>query len=71
MNCIKSERARLNLTQSELGEKLGVDETTIRRWEKGTTQIPSGRATQMSELFQCSIDYLFGRTNERISTTVK
>lgn len=68
MNCIKSERVRIGLTQDGLAKELGVDEATIRRWEKEKTPVPSGKATQMAKLFQCSVDYLLGVTNERIST---
>ena len=31
-------RAKLNLTQSELAEKLNVSFTTISRWENGKTK---------------------------------
>lgn len=64
-NNIKSERARLDMTQEDLASEIDVDAGTIRRWEKGATDIPSSKATEMSKLFNCSIDYLFGLTDER------
>ncbi len=64
-NNIKSERARLDMTQEDLASEIDVDAGTIRRWEKGATDIPSSKATKMSKLFNCSIDYLFGLTEER------
>lgn len=64
-NNIKSERARLNMTQAQLAEEIGVDAGTIARWEKGATDIPSSKAAQMSQLFKCSIDYIFGMSEER------
>ncbi len=33
-------RERLELTQQQLAEKLGVDRVTIARWETGTRAIP-------------------------------
>lgn len=63
-NNIKSERVKLGWTQEELGKYLGVDESTIRRWEKGASA-PSASVIAMSNLFGCSIDYLFGITDER------
>ena len=64
-NNIKSERGRLDLTQGELAGKLSVDTSTISGWENGKRDIPSSKAKEMSELFDCSIDYLFGLSNER------
>lgn len=64
-NNIKSERGRLDLTQVELAGKLSVDASTISGWENGKRDIPSSKAKEMSELFDCSIDYLFGLSSER------
>lgn len=64
-NNIKSERARLDMTQEDLAAEIGVDAGTIRRWEKGDTDVPSSKAAMMSKLFKCSIDYLFGLADER------
>lgn len=68
VNNIKSERSRIDLTQEMLAEKIGVDEKTVRRWEKGDSNIPSSAAAKMSLLFECSTDYLFGLSNERMKT---
>lgn len=65
MNNIKSERARLGLTQRGLAKRLEIDEQTVGRWEKGASPIPSTKALDMSDIFGCSIDYLFGRSDER------
>lgn len=65
-NNIRSERARMDYTQAELGEKLGVSVDTVRNWEDGATQIRISQLIDMAELFSCSIDYLLGRTNDRI-----
>lgn len=34
-------RERLELTQQELADRLGVDRVTIARWETGTRAIPA------------------------------
>lgn len=34
-------RERLELTQQQLAERLGVDRVTIARWETGTRAIPA------------------------------
>ena len=64
-NNIRSERVRADMTQEELAAELAVDAATIGRWEKGSTDVPSSKATHMSRLFGCSVDYLFGMTDER------
>ncbi len=70
-NNIKSERGRLGITQEALGRRLGVAECTIRGWERGVRSIPSKAAVEMSDLFGCSVDYLFALTDERTSTSRK
>lgn len=44
-------RERLELTQQQLADKLGVDRVTIARWETGTRAIPAflGLALQTVE----------------------
>ena len=66
VNNICSERKRLSLTQSALAEKLGVSNRTLRDWENDARRVPSSAAIQMAELFGCSLDYLFGLTDERV-----
>jgi DNA-binding XRE family transcriptional regulator len=63
-NNIASERKRVRMTQKDLGDFLGVDTSTIRRWESGEN-VPSSKAIDMSEKFGCTTDYLFGRAEER------
>ena len=66
-NNIKSERARLDLSQADLGEKLGVSGDVVRNWENGTTPINRiSLLVQMADIFKCSIDYLLARTDDRI-----
>jgi len=66
-NNIRSERARLDLSQAELGERLGVSGDVVRNWENGTTPINKiSLLVQMADMFRCSIDYLLGRTDDRI-----
>ena len=66
-NNIKSERARLDLSQAALGQKLGVSGDVVRNWEDGTTPINKiSMLIAMADLFKCSVDYLLGRTDDRI-----
>ncbi len=63
------ERVKHNLTQDGLAERLGVVSRTIRSWEKDETSVPSSKACEMAQMFGCSVDYLFGLTDERLSTS--
>lgn len=70
-NNIASERVRLGWSQDELAEKLDVSRDTVKKWEKGETSIKSSMLIAMSDLFGCSIDYLMGRTEERLMRLAK
>lgn len=55
-------RKEQELTQEQLGEKLGVTNKTISRWETGTYLPPAEMLLSMSELFSVSInEILSGR----------
>lgn len=58
---IEAERARLRLGKGAIAEKLGISEATYRAYVNGRT-IPSDILLKMAELFECSIDYLLGRS---------
>lgn len=58
---IEAERRRLNLTQKELSDRLGVERKTYYSWLLNG-RIPISALIKMGELFNCSIDYLVGRT---------
>jgi len=45
---IRKLRKRLNLTQEQLAQKLGVSFTTVNRWEKGKNE-PSPLALRVLE----------------------
>lgn len=58
---IEAERARSGVSNDTLAEKLGVTRKTLYNWmEKGN--IPVSALIQMADLFECSIDYLLGRS---------
>ncbi len=62
---IKSERRKLGLTQEQLAKKLETSRQNITNWETGYN-IPSvDLVNKLSDFFNCSTDYLLGRTNCR------
>lgn len=60
---ISAERARADLSMEELATKLNVTRKTVYNWiARG--DIPQSKLEQMAELFECSIDYLLGRSSK-------
>lgn len=56
-------RKQQGLSQEQLGEKLGVTNKTVSRWETGTYLPPAESLLAMSELFGVSInEILSGKT---------
>lgn len=55
----------MDMSQDELAEKLGVSAATVRQWESGASKPSVTNLLVMSSLFQCSVDYLLQRTDER------
>lgn len=50
---IKTLRKKAGLTQTELGEKLGVKKNAVSKWECGRVEeIPSSKIKAMAALFQ-------------------
>lgn len=52
-------------TQAELAELMGVHETTIRRWESGRDDGPTGKSlSKLATILNTTIAYLTGETDD-------
>ena len=64
---IKETRMWINngskMTQLELADAIGVDEQTIRKYEKGKSGIPRIAVAAIAKAFGCCTEYLYGKTN--------
>jgi len=58
-NLVKVERARHDLTQAQLAEKLGVTRQTIHAIEKNKFNPSVTLAIKMAHFFQVTVEYLF------------
>lgn len=58
---IEAERARLGMSQDDLSEKLGMTRKTYYNWIS-TGNIPVPVLSSLADMFDCSVDYLLGRT---------
>ena len=58
-NRIKELRLQANLTQTELGAKLGVGASAIAKYEKGRVQnLKQSTIAKMAEIFHCAPSHL-------------
>lgn len=66
-NRIRQLRKEHQLTQAELGNKLGVIKQTISSWENGISSPNNETLTAMAKLFDVSTDYLLGNSGIPVS----
>ena len=59
------EDGKRGLTQAELAALLGVDNTTVAHWEKGTHPISVEVLQKLTFIFRVSADYFLGSREER------
>lgn len=62
---IRQLRARKNLSQEVLAEKIGVTFQQVQKYENGTNRVSASRLVQIAAVFGVSVDTLFtGATAE-------
>lgn len=65
MNRIKLLRTEARMRQLDLAQKLKIGQSTLSGWENGQYEIDNENLNKLADLFDCSIDYLLGRTDVR------
>lgn len=65
MNRIKFLREELHMTQQELADKLDGAKSTVAMYEKGDRKPSMEVLLKLSEIFDCSIDYILGKSDIR------
>ncbi|MDR0885573.1 MAG: helix-turn-helix domain-containing protein [Clostridiales Family XIII bacterium] len=61
---LKSLRTNLGMSQTRLAEELSIKQSTIVRYEDGTTTPSSERLVQLADVFDVSLDYIYGRADD-------
>ena len=56
---IKSARVNSGLTQDEASDALGIDKSTLVRWEKDSSSIPADKLKLMIDLYGIPFDHLY------------
>lgn len=64
MNNLKKLRQEKGLTQTELGKIIGIKQNTISYWESGICDIDNSMLIRLAEFFDCTVDYIIGKTSE-------
>lgn len=62
---LKRERKKNRLTQAEVGEKLGLSQQAVAKWENNTTEPRAQDLLSLAALYNVTVDYLLGRETER------
>lgn len=65
MNRIKFLREEFHMTQQELADKLDGAKSTVAMYEKGDRKPSMDVLLKLSEIFDCSIDYILGKSDIR------
>lgn len=65
MNRIKNLREEFGMTQQELADKIDGAKSTIAMYEKGDRKPSLEVLVKLSEIFNCSIDYILCKTDIR------
>ncbi len=60
---LRSERDKKGLSQEELGQLINAAKSTISQYELGKRKPDSDILQQFANIFNCSVDYLLGRTD--------
>lgn len=59
MNIIKKLRESKGMTQKALAHRLGVERSTVAKWETGEATPRSDKLLEIAKIFGCTIDDLF------------
>ena len=62
---VKKIRKDKNITQRELAAMLGIERSTVSKWEKGIS-IPRGKTLiKLAEILECTVDELLIKEGKR------
>lgn len=63
MNSLKALRTARDWTQQDLAERLNTTRQSVARYESGDRNIEIPIILKLCEIFECSADYLLGRSD--------
>ena len=63
---LKDMRSDAKLTQMEVAAKLNMSQTGYSKYETGENDVPSIVLIKLAKLYETSVDYLLGLTNNPV-----
>ena len=60
-----------NLTSRALSQIIGVSNGNISMWTSGACKLTLSSALKLADFFDCSLEFLMGRTDKRLDYTPK
>lgn len=63
---IRELRELQNLSQAELGKKLGITRSSVNAWEMGINLPSTHYLMELSKIFRVSTDYILGLTPQEV-----
>ena len=67
---LKELRKQNKMTQHTVAQKIGVSRSTVAMWETGQNEPDNQTLLELAMLFNCSVDYLLERTENRIDDPI-
>ena len=62
---IKDVREDSDISQKQLADVLGISQRAYSHYENGTRKIPLDILLSLADYYNCSTDYLLGRTKKK------
>lgn len=62
---LKALRNEMGISQASLADTLGLSQQAIGKWETGNSEPDTDMLIKLASLFNVSVDYLLGRTEDR------
>jgi transcriptional regulator with XRE-family HTH domain len=60
---IRLRRVEMNMSQAELGDKLGVSFQQVQKYEKGVNRVGANRLQQIAEALQADVNFFYSDEN--------
>ncbi len=62
---VRDLREDKDLTQTQIATMLGMSQTGYSKYETGENDIPTSILIKLADIYETSVDYILGRTDEK------